>query len=343
MDQTSEQRGKPDRKWTSYQRRNGIHLALLLWTTVLMQTCNGYDMKAVDVSNTSYYQELTRQNVLVVDELHMPMAHSQHLEQKRSSSNGTTSAGGSVPSLNTDTGLPVPFDTSIGSNFTDPACPQYFSKFLADPTFQSCLPMSLLLQNSMSFFQAARSKELLTQTLDKSCSASLAVCSPLMSQYATELISSAYCQKDYLQQNPLVMQAYAGLNAYEPMYKATCLKANTTGDYCFVDAMETSSADDSYPYYTAVGLQLPTGSKPACSSCLRDTMEIFSGYALQTSQSLSQTYLLCAIQVNQQCGESFASTQVKSASKVQTTNTGSQARSGKLFLFASIAIAILIV
>lgn len=343
MDRTFEQSRKPDWGWTSHQRFSGTYLAFFLWTTVLVHTCHGYDMKAVDVSNTSYYRELTRHNLLVVDELHTPMVQSHHLEQRQSSSNGTATIGGSTPSLNTDTGLPVPFDTSIGSNFTDPACPQYFSKFLADPTFLSCLPMSLLLQNSMSFFQAARSKELLTKTLDRSCSASLAVCSPLMAQYATELISSTYCQKDYLQQNPLVMQAYAGLNAYEPMYKAACLKANTTGDYCFVEAMDSSSADDSYPYYTAVGLQLPTGSRPTCSSCLRDTMEIFSGYALQTNQPLSQTYLLCAIQVNQQCGESFASTQVKSGSKVQTTNTGSQARPGKLVLLASVAMAIFLV
>lgn len=343
MDESYGYSRKLDRKWTKYSRCNGISLGLFLLATTLIQACNAYDMKAVDVSNTSYYKELTRRNVVVVDELHMPIAQSQDLEKRQSQSNQTTPTQGSTPSLDTKTDLPIPFDTSLGSNFTDPACPQYFSKFLADSTFLSCLPVSLLLQNSMSFFQAARSKQLLTRTLDKSCSASLAVCSPSMSQYAQELISSAYCEKDYLQENPLVMQAYAGLNAYEPLYQATCLKANTTGDYCFVEAMESKSADDTYPYYTAVGLQLPANSKPSCSSCLHDTMEIFSGYALQSSQSLSQTYLACAIQVNQQCGDSFASTQVKSASKVQTTNAGSHLHSGMSLLLFTFVITMLFV
>lgn len=309
------------RKPANRRKSSQLCFMLVLLGSTTLQTCHAYEMQAVDVSNTSYYKELTRRQVLVVDELHMPAAHMQQLEQRQAQSNGTASDQAPTPSLDTPTGLPIPFDTSLGSNFTESSCPDYFTKFLADPTFTSCLPLSLLLQNSMSFFQAEKSKALLTETLDKSCSASLAVCSPLMSQFADELISSQYCQTDYRQQNPLVMQAYNGLTAYEPLYRATCLKSNVTGDYCFVDAMESKSAADSYPYYTAIGLQLPTGSEPTCTSCLKDTMEIFSGYAVQSGQPLSQTYLGCAVQVNQQCGPSFASTQLKSVSNVQSTNS----------------------
>lgn len=45
--------------------------------------------------------------------------------------------------------LPQPFDTSLGNNFTSSACPAYFTKFLADSTFQTCYPFSLLLQVSV--------------------------------------------------------------------------------------------------------------------------------------------------------------------------------------------------
>lgn len=311
----------------------------MLLSATILQTCHAYDMTAMDVSNTSYYKELSRRNVILVDELHVPLSYSQHIEQRGTQANGTGSSQGSTASLDTSTELPTPFDTSLGSNFTDSACPAYFSKFLADPTFVSCLPMSLLLQNSMSFFQAAKSKVLLTETLDKSCSASLAVCSPLMSQYAEELISSQYCQTDYQQQNPLVMQAYAGLTAYEPLYRATCLKSNATGDYCFVDAMESKTAADSYPYYTAIGLQLPVGTAPACTSCLQNTMEIFSGYAVQSGQPLSQTYLGCAVQVDQQCGSSFASTSFKGTSNVQSTSSASTSRYHISLLLVSIVLA----
>ena len=42
--------------------------------------------------------------------------------------------------------LPSPFDTSLGNNFTSQSCPVFFQSFLTDPTFNDCLPFSLLLQ-----------------------------------------------------------------------------------------------------------------------------------------------------------------------------------------------------
>jgi len=46
------------------------------------------------------------------------------------------------------TSLPRPFDSSIGNNFTEPSCPQFFNDFLSNDTFRECLPFSLLLQVS---------------------------------------------------------------------------------------------------------------------------------------------------------------------------------------------------
>jgi hypothetical protein len=62
-----------------------------------------------------------------------------------SSATGIITAPGSISSA-----LPQPFDSSIGNNFTSTACPAYFTKFLADPVFQSCYPFSLLIQVSTS-------------------------------------------------------------------------------------------------------------------------------------------------------------------------------------------------
>lgn len=284
--------------------------------TAFTQACRAYDMIHVNVSNSSYYQELTRRNIVVVDEI-----HGHALEERQDSSNGSDPSSTTPPTtLDTDSGLPLPFDTSLGSNFTDTTCADYFIEFLGDSTFLSCLPVSLLLQNSMSFFQAARSPSLLERTLDTSCSASLAVCSPLMDKIADDLIAQSNCQDDYLRQNPLVLQAYAGLKAYEPLYQATCSRDTSTEKYCFVEAMESSTADDSYPYYTAVGLALPQGAEPQCTACLKQTMDIFSGYAVQKEQALSETYLDCAIRVNTGCGEGFANTQIKAVSKVASTS-----------------------
>jgi hypothetical protein len=47
------------------------------------------------------------------------------------------------------TSLPRPFDTSIGNNFTESSCPQFFNNFLSNSSFQECLPFSMLLQVSI--------------------------------------------------------------------------------------------------------------------------------------------------------------------------------------------------
>lgn len=302
---------------------------MLLLCIYLLQACGAFDIIHPDISNTSYYKELAKRTDLTADKL-----HTQTLGKRTS-----TSGANDTTSLNTNTGLPVPFDTSLGSNFTEATCPQYFAKFLADSTFLSCLPVSLLLQNSMSFFQAARSPALLEKTLETSCAASLAVCSPLMDKFANDLISAENCQEDYQRENPLVIQAYSGLMAYEPLYQATCLKNKQTNKHCFLEAMDSNNADDAYPYYTAVGLQLPSGSQPTCSSCLKQTMEVFSGYAVQKDQPVSQTYLNCATQVNGVCGQGFASTQVKTTTKVANSSNANQISTSFLFI-ASFSILI---
>ncbi|KIW83174.1 hypothetical protein Z517_02419 [Fonsecaea pedrosoi CBS 271.37] len=227
-----------------------------------------------------------------------------------SSSSASTLATPSVTVVTTP--LPTPFDTSVGSNFTSSACPDFFSSFLNNSTFQSCVPVSLLLQNSNSFFRAQRSVTLLTQTLDAACNAPLAICSPLLSNLASQLIDHANCGEDYKRQNPLVSQAYAGFLAYEPVYRATCLKDQSTGGYCFSEAItNASNPADFYPYYTAVGLSMPETARPSCSQCLKKTMEIFAGYATNAVQPLAKTYLPCANQVDKSCGSGFVDTQVK--------------------------------
>ncbi|KIX01414.1 uncharacterized protein Z518_09140 [Rhinocladiella mackenziei CBS 650.93] len=235
------------------------------------------------------------------------------------------------------TPLPSPFDTSLGSNFTSPSCPQYFSTFLGNSTFQSCVPISLMLQNSNSFFRAERSTTLLAQTFDAACNAPLAICSPLLASIASDLIDDSNCGEDFRQQNPLVTQAYAGLTAYEPIYRATCLRDADTGSYCFIEAItNTSNPADPYPYYTALGMQMPTAAHPTCSQCLKDTMDIFAGYAEISGQPLAKTYIPCASQVDATCGTNFAATNVEVGS-ISSPNVGAS-----LFPSASSVIVLLV-
>jgi hypothetical protein len=90
-----------------------------------------------------------------------------------------------------------------------------------------------MLQNSQSFFQAEKSIVRVTQALDATCNVNLGECVSTMATYARSLKLDNNCGDDFRAQNPLVVQAYQGLLAYEPLYHAGCLKAiSSTGSYC---------------------------------------------------------------------------------------------------------------
>lgn len=77
-----------------------------------------------------------------------PAAVSSTSSSSSSAAQSTTVATTSsvAPSSTTNSPLPRPFDSSIGSNFTGSACPNFFNYFLQNDGFQRCLPFSQLLQ-----------------------------------------------------------------------------------------------------------------------------------------------------------------------------------------------------
>ena len=127
--------------------------------------------------------------------------------------------------------LPSPFDSSLGNNFTSLTCPTFFQNFLSNDSFTSCLPFSLLLQTSNSFFTAERSLVRLTETLDATCNVDFNTCNAVMSDLATQLTQNANCGADFKAQNPMVLQAYDGFLSYAVLYHAGCQK-DTGGNYC---------------------------------------------------------------------------------------------------------------
>lgn len=130
-----------------------------------------------------------------------------------------------LPPTASGTGLPSPFDTSLGNNYTSTTCLPFLQSFLSDPSFQACVPFSLLLQTSSRFFFAIQNDPvLLHKTLDASCAVNQTGCSALMSTLNSKLTSQAYCGADLILGNPLVGQAKAGLAAYDVLYQASCLK-----------------------------------------------------------------------------------------------------------------------
>ena len=150
-----------------------------------------------------------------------------------------------------------------------------------------------------------------------------------MADLAEQITKDTICGQDFRNEQPLVLQAYNGLIAYEPVYRATCLKTAKDDQYCFSQAVSTSqNPSDSYPYFTAVGLTMPSGSLPTCNACLKQTMQVFAEYAEKKEQPLAQTYLGCAQMVEEECGTGYAAVDVKVGSVDSGMKNGKQGGQG---------------
>ncbi|KAF6230310.1 hypothetical protein HO133_004650 [Letharia lupina] len=261
-----------------------------------------------------------------------PALHRRDDSVSTDTASTTTAAEVAVTSSSSDpsttpTSLPRAFDGGFGTNFTQPSCPTFLRSMVSNDTFISCVPFSLLLQNSMSFFDATRSLSTITAVLDASCSVFFPTCSALMSSLALTLRSPSACQADYGSENPQVRQAYAGLLAYDVSYGASCLKDppaaadnhpnnndNDNSAYCFANAVTNASAPTgSYVYYVPLGIGLPSGSLPTCDACLAATMAVYAAAAPNRTQPLNLDYVASATLVNDMCGPAFVNASVPAA------------------------------
>jgi hypothetical protein len=193
------------------------------------------------------------ESLLLFDTSTPPESYMQHLIKRAASSTPTSSSASSASTASSDA-LPRPFDTGLGNNFTSSSCPAFFKDFLSNDAFNECVPLSLLLQvsrdhyhsldanhetdlclmiqTSTSFFNVQRSPVKLAQTLGASCGVNFDSCSTLMASLARQIQSPDNCAADLQNQNPTVMQAYAGFVAYQSLYHAGCLLNDDTGSYC---------------------------------------------------------------------------------------------------------------
>ncbi|KAH8658791.1 hypothetical protein BGZ60DRAFT_382807 [Tricladium varicosporioides] len=237
-----------------------------------------------------------------------------------------TSSSGIVTAAATDSSTPLPnaFDSGFNSNITS-SCSNFMTNMLSNSTFKSCLPLSLLLQNSVSFFQAERSLVRITQVLDATCAANVTTCSTVMAKYASNITADTACASDLSTQNPLIQQARLGLLAYKPLYAAGCLKNPVSKSYCFAEAItNASSPSDNYVYFLPLNISLPGGSLPTCSTCLQNTMAVFEASSADRTSALASDYVAAAMQVNVNCGPNFvnaslAAAQVNSAQPIAFT------------------------
>ncbi|KAJ5678477.1 uncharacterized protein N7477_004110 [Penicillium maclennaniae] len=217
--------------------------------------------------------------------------------------------GGILIPRSTNSDMPTAFDT-VSSNFANATCVSFFKTFLANTTVTECHAVSLLMENSNSFFHTLTSAQATSRVLDTACSEPLSKCSTIMTNLASQMLSDSHCGQDYQSGNSFVQGAYEDLMAYEPMYLATCLTNVATGDYCFVDAVQNSAAPNDYNVYLMpLGSTIGTGNL-TCNQCLKDTMTTFAHWAVVDGQPLDTTYLPSARQVNDICGAGFANVNI---------------------------------
>ncbi|GIK02169.1 hypothetical protein Aspvir_006214 [Aspergillus viridinutans] len=217
--------------------------------------------------------------------------------------------------------LPTAFDTSLSNNFTAESCPKFFNDFLSNSTVTSCYPISLLLQDSTSFFHTLTSATATSHVLDLSCAASVDTCTSIFNRLATNLLKDDACGKDYKLGNPLVANAYTGFITYEPVHRASCLKNPATNDYCFVDAAtNASSPQDLDTYSIPAGYPTDEAPWPTCNKCLQASLDIFSHWAQVDGQPLTTSYLPSAMALNRHCGDNFANVNITVGKKEETTS-----------------------
>lgn len=225
----------------------------------------------------------------------------------------TTSGGLAVATTASAYPLPTPFDIGFSSNITG-NCAQFMSSMLSNATFQQCLPFSLLLQNSNSFFQTTKSLVRVTQLLDYTCAANFTQCSSVLSAFASNITSTSACSIDLANENPLIEQALLGLLAYKPLYQASCLHNPSTGAYCYADAItNASNTADAYIYFLPLNISLVGGSQPTCDTCLKETMQIFEADTSDRKSALFSDYVGAAMQVNVNCGPGFVNSSLAPA------------------------------
>ncbi|KAH8431819.1 uncharacterized protein LDX57_009470 [Aspergillus melleus] len=207
--------------------------------------------------------------------------------------------------------MPQPFDTSTRTNFSSSTCETFVNDFLSNSTFTNCHAMSMLLRNSYSFFKTVRSATATSHVLDLSCNVDVDKCSSYMTDLAGRLLEKDACREDYKDGNSIVTDAYTNMVAYEPIYRATCLKSPNTTDYCFVDAAtNTNNSADYNVYFIPFDTTITTAPFPTCNKCLQASMDVFADFAQKDGQFLVRSYLPSAEGINSKCGSDFANVNI---------------------------------
>ncbi|RGP77731.1 hypothetical protein FLONG3_4120 [Fusarium longipes] len=216
----------------------------------------------------------------------------------------------------TSTPLPEAFDGNLAaelSTTSDSNCPAFLNGVLSDPSYETCYPLSMMIQTSRGFFEAQRQLLSIVRVLDATCAANVTYCTDFFETAARNLTTSENCKTEIESGNSIVKQFLYGLRSYEVMYKATCLQTPKDDMYCYANAVtNTTTAANAYFYYLPYNLTLPGSTNPSCGFCTQETMNIYHAASEDRSQPIALTYEAAARQVNTLCGPDFVNSTLPS-------------------------------
>ncbi|KAH8552911.1 hypothetical protein BGW37DRAFT_487675 [Umbelopsis sp. PMI_123] len=231
--------------------------------------------------------------------------------------------------------LPTPFDTGYNYGLTS-SCNAFFSAFLSSASFQACPSFGFLLTKSNQFNQISRNNTALTPVLQALCATTSDQCVSLMQQYATQMVDSKNCGTDIQSNNTIAVATLYDFESYQPMQSAGCLQ-DTTGEYCYVQALNMSQGTSIY--YLPEGSVLPNSTytqlKFQCNNCNAKILSLYSNYSTVQSEPINSVWQQALTVVNETCGTAY----LQSAG-INYTSTA--ASGGNLYIAVHFALLMLI-
>ncbi|KZP20147.1 hypothetical protein FIBSPDRAFT_827247 [Athelia psychrophila] len=92
------------------------------------------------------------------------------------------------------------------------------------------------------------------------------------------------------------------------MLAAGCPADQVTNTYYYVEAAQNQSPSDLYFYQLPMGLPLPNGTRPSCSSCVKSLMSTYASALHMGGNALSGlrgVYEAAAVAAEEECGRSM--------------------------------------
>ncbi|ESK82804.1 hypothetical protein Moror_12286 [Moniliophthora roreri MCA 2997] len=231
----------------------------------------------------------------------------------------TVPSSASPPTLPTP--FPQPWDSDVGTNYTNRGCYDFMLNITNTVAFRSCRSFGALVGLGGEAFQKAHSSlESLNNIIWGTCNTNTSQddCIDNMSWFASAINTEDTCAQELREGNAAVRGMLIALESYPLTRSLGCMVDPSTNTYCYINAVRNSNPSDLYAYQVIFGTRFPTNSPATCSGCSKQVLgalaaaiedgagpdkELLGSESLST---LSSAYPSAANSAIGTCGKGFA-------------------------------------